>query len=68
MSRNNVNYKGIKQAAHLTRNTVYELLDGQATKSEIDGWSRSETSDKYRVMSEKNFDLLCKNLKRLYEE
>lgn len=75
MSRNNVNFKCICAALKLRRGDVAEILKGAVSKSQIDGWMRSQDSRKsatgnseaetvarYRPMSNEHFDLFCEGL------
>lgn len=75
MSRNNNNFKRLCVALNLSRGDVAEILNGQVSKSLIDGWMRSSgarknatgnsnavTVSRYRIMSDDHFDLFCENL------
>lgn len=70
--RNNQNYKRICIAIGLNRRDVYQLLDGQVSKSQIDGWGRGVAARKsatgnsnavsvsrYREMTDEQFDAFC---------
>lgn len=76
MSRNNQNFKRLCAALKLRRNDVAEILNGVVSKSQIDGWMRSEDARKnatgssqaesvprYRLMSDEHFDLFCAGLR-----
>ncbi len=72
MYRNNENYKRLLRALHLSKNDVHEIMAGEVSKSQIDGWSRNEgavkhgtgtsqadTVRRFRPMSDEHFDLFC---------
>lgn len=64
----NLNYNHIRGALRLTRDHVFEIMQGQVSRSEIDGWGRSPDSDKFRAMSGDQFNIFCQNLYIVFRE
>ncbi|MDC9592763.1 hypothetical protein [Xenorhabdus sp. IM139775] len=74
-TRNNDNFKRICAALELRRNDVFEILQEQYSKNQIDGWLRGVDSLKpstgnsratvrplFRPMSDTQFDEFCEGL------
>lgn len=74
-NRNNQNFKRLCLALKLDKHDVFHIMNGQVSKSQIDGWRRAEsamklgsgnspatTLSRFRPMSDEQFDQFCEGL------
>lgn len=75
LNRNNDNYKRLCFVLDIDKEDVFEIMGSKISKSQIDGWGRSEQSVKsgsgnsrastvsrFRKMSDEHFDDFCESL------